>query len=102
MGKDNVVAWTLIFLCLGLFCYVVVEAKREGRFLSDGSHGLGNGYQNKYQEEAGYGGIGAGAYGGGSGGGGEAYGGHEGGYGSGSGSGDGHGGSSYAAPGKNY
>ncbi|KAM0968307.1 hypothetical protein PS1_016878 [Malus domestica] len=107
MARSNAVSWSLIFLAMGIFSYVAVEATREGiqgRALIDKRLGLEHGIKNWHGEEAtssqglkadgygGYGSGGGGGFGGDSGGGGMGYGGNGGGFHNGGGFGNGSGG----------
>ena len=73
MEKDNVVSWSfcfLVLLCVGVCDYIVVEATRGWRFLSEENYGMDN-TESRYkyvEQEAAYGGVAAGGFGGGSGG----------------------------------
>ncbi|PQP93523.1 glycine-rich cell wall structural protein 2 [Prunus yedoensis var. nudiflora] len=66
MARSNTVSWSLIFLAMGLFSYVSVQATREGRSLidlRDKRLDLDNGLKNWHGEEATYRGLTADGYG---------------------------------------
>lgn len=97
MARSNAVSWNLIFLAMGFFSYVAVEATREGiqgRALIDKRLGLEHGIKNWHGVEATSSrGLKADGYRGyGSGGGGGGYGGNGGGFHNGGGFGNGGGG----------